>query len=189
MSQKAESLTGKMLIAMPGLGDPRFSHAVVFICDHSSDGAMGLIINKPNPDLDMPTLLSQLEIDAMADLSAATVYFGGPVELGRGFVLHSPDYVSSATTLEVRPEVHMTATLDILEDIGRGQGPGRWIMALGYAGWGPSQLEGELADNAWLVCDGDPALLFDRADDERWQAALETLGVSAAILSSAGGRA
>jgi putative transcriptional regulator len=184
-----ETLTGRMLIAMPGMGDPRFEHALVLLCEHSDEGAMGLIVNKPNIDLDMPTLLSQLDIDATADLSRYKVHFGGPVELGRGFVLHSPDYQTQATTLQVRDGLNLTATLDVLEDIGRGQGPERWIMVLGYAGWGAGQLEAELMQNAWLVCEGSDRLVFDLPDVEKWEAALETLGVSAVALSSAGGRA
>ena len=111
------SLTGRMLIAMPAMGDKRFEHSVVFLCDHSPDGAMGLIVNKPSVDLDLPSLLAQLEIDASADLSRAPVRFGGPVEVGRGFVLHSSDYKSSTATLSVRDDLCMTATLDILQDM------------------------------------------------------------------------
>jgi putative transcriptional regulator len=185
----ATNLTGRMLIAMPGMGDPRFALSVVFMCDHSDEGAMGLIVNKPSPDIDMPTLLSQLSIEMAADLSGRSVHFGGPVEMGRGFVLHTPDYASVVTTLEVREDVHMTATLDVLEDLGRGQGPARWLMALGYAGWGAGQLEGEIAANGWLVCDATPGLIFDVPDADKWEAALESIGVSARMLSSEGGRA
>jgi putative transcriptional regulator len=182
-------LTGRMLIAMPGMGDPRFEHAVVFMCDHSSEGAMGLMVNKPSADLDMPTLLSQLQIDPAADLSRVRIHFGGPVEVGRGFVLHSADYSAASTTLSVREDVQMTATLDVLEDIAAGRGPERWLLMLGYAGWGPGQLEEELAQNAWLVCEGAPRLIFDLPDSAKWEAALESLGVAALALSAEGGRA
>jgi putative transcriptional regulator len=185
----ATNLTGKMLIAMPGMGDPRFEHSVVFMCDHSGDGAMGLIINKPAKDLDIPTLLSQLDIDMQADLSGHSAHFGGPVETGRGFVLHSPDYRSIVTTLDVRDDVHMTATLDILEDLARGLGPARWLMMLGYAGWSAGQLEGEIVANGWLVCDATPELIFDVEDSKKWEAALESIGVPAFALSAEGGRA
>lgn len=188
-SSEPAMLTGRMLIAMPGMGDPRFEHAVVLLCEHSTEGAMGLMVNKSNIDLDMPTLLAQLDIDASADLSSHRVHFGGPVELGRGFVLHSSDYATESATLEVSDEIHMTATLDVLEDIGHGRGPSVWMMALGYAGWGPGQLEAELMQNAWLVCDGSNRLIFDLPDAEKWEAALETLGVAALALSSEGGRA
>ncbi|CUH75078.1 YqgE/AlgH family protein [Tropicibacter naphthalenivorans] len=183
------NLTGHMLIAMPGMGDPRFEHSVVFMCDHSDEGAMGLIINKPSEEIDMPTLLSQLSIDMVADLSGHQAHFGGPVEMGRGFVLHSPDYASAVTTLEVTDELHMTATLDVLEDLGAGTGPDKWLMMLGYAGWGAGQLEQEITQNGWLVCDGAPELVFDVKDTDKWQAALETLGVSALALSAMGGTA
>jgi putative transcriptional regulator len=182
-------LTGRMLIAMPGMGDPRFEQGLVFLCDHSDEGAMGLIVNKSSEDLDMPALLSQLSIEPVEDLSKRAVYFGGPVEVGRGFVLHSPDYTSLVTTLEVLPDIHMTATLDILEDLGKGEGPSRWMMALGYAGWGPGQLESELAQNAWLVCDASSDLIFGIPDPKKWEAALESIGVSSLLLSSEGGRA
>lgn len=183
------NLTGHMLIAMPSMGDPRFEHSVIFICDHSDDGAMGLIINKSSDELDMPTLLSQLSIDVKDDLKQRQVHFGGPVEMGRGFVLHSPDYKSLVTTLEVRDDIHMTATQDILEDLGKGAGPEKWMMALGYAGWGAGQLEGEIAQNGWLVCDASPEIVFDLPDVAKWEAALESLGVGALALSAEGGRA
>ncbi|MDJ0822222.1 MAG: YqgE/AlgH family protein [Paracoccaceae bacterium] len=185
----ATNLTGHLLIAMPGMGDPRFEHSVVFLCDHSDQGAMGLIINKPAADLDLTTLLEQLSIDVKSDLSQQRVHFGGPVETGRGFVLHSPDYESVVTTLEVCDDIHMTATLDVLEDIGRGAGPEQQLMLLGYAGWGPGQLENELAQNGWLVCDASPLLVFATPNAEKWEAALESLGVTAVALSSEGGRA
>ena len=187
--QTVTALTGRLLIAMPGMGDPRFEHSVVLLCDHSAEGAMGLIVNKQMRDLDMPTLLSQLNIDALADLSRRRVHFGGPVEPGRGFVLHSPEYASGSTTLRVRDDLSMTATLDVLESIGAGRGPERWQMMLGYAGWGPGQLEGELAQNAWLVAEATPGLIFDLPAAKKWQAALHSLGVSALALSAEGGRA
>lgn len=189
MASGAESLKGRMLIAMPGMDDPRFAKSVVFMCDHSDDGAMGLIVNKPNPEIDLAALLKQLDIKAQADLAARTVYFGGPVEMGRGFVLHSPDYVSPVTTLDVCPDVHMTGTLDVLEDIGRGFGPERWELMLGYAGWGAGQLEGEIAQNGWLVCEATAELIFDVPNEGKWQAALESIGVAALVLSAEGGRA
>jgi len=182
-------LTGRMLIAMPGMGDPRFAHAVVYLCAHSDEGAMGLIVNKPSGDVSMEMLLDQLQIESEIDLAGQQVHFGGPVEMGRGFVLHSPEYESVMTTLEVDARFHMTATLDVLEDIARGQGPAQRLMMLGYAGWGPGQLEAELAENGWLVCDATPDLVFRTEDDRKWEAALATLGVSAVALASEGGRA
>ncbi len=185
----AAGLAGRMLIAMPGMGDPRFDQAVVFMCDHSEQGAMGLIVNKPSNDVDMKALLQQLDISVDGEVGKASVHFGGPVEMGRGFVLHSPNEASQLSTLDVREDIHMTATLDILEELGRGQGPARWLMMLGYSGWGPGQLEAEIADNGWLVCDASPKLIWDTEDADKWDAALESLGVSALVLSAEGGRA
>lgn len=189
MTSGITNLTGHLLIAMPGMGDPRFEWSVVFICDHSDEGAMGLIINKPTHDIDMSTLLSQLSIENKAGLGGTKVRYGGPVEMGRGFVLHTPDYASVVTTLEVTDSLRMTATLDILEDLGKGQGPSKWLMMLGYSGWAAGQLEGEIAENGWLVCDASPELIFDLVDADKWEAALESLGVSPMMLSSEGGRA
>lgn len=188
-SENPDRFAGRILIAMPGMGDPRFERAVIYLCEHTAEGAMGLIVNKPNSDLDMPTLLAQLDIDAAQDLSQKAVYFGGPVELGRGFVLHGPDYPPGGATMVVGADIHMTATLDVLEDIGAGRGPDRWMMLLGYAGWGAGQLEAELAQNAWLVCDGSARLVFDLPNVSKWEAALESLGISALALSAEGGRA
>lgn len=182
-------LTGQLLIAMPGMGDPRFMHSVVYMCAHSEDGAMGLIINKAVAEVGLRELLSQLEIDTVPDLPAAPVFFGGPVEQGRGFVLHSSDYESPVATLKVDDAVSMTATMDILEEIGAGRGPARRLLALGYAGWGPGQLEGELAQNGWLTCASDPELIFSTPNPEKWEAALHSLGVDALALSATAGHA
>ncbi|APZ52828.1 YqgE/AlgH family protein [Salipiger abyssi] len=182
-------LTGHMLIAMPGMGDSRFEQAVVFLCAHSDEGAMGLIVNKPSGDVTMAGLLEQLSITPAPGLERRQVHFGGPVEMGRGFVLHSPDYQSGLTTLQVDGEFHMTGTLDVLETIARGDGPARWMAMLGYAGWGPGQLEEELAQNGWLVCDASPELVFDIADASKWEAALNSLGIPAHLLSAEGGTA
>ena len=182
-------LTGKLLIAMPDMGDPRFDHAVIFICAHSSDGAMGLIINKPAPDVRFSDLLEQLAIDEGELATDVRIHYGGPVETGRGFVLHTSDYASGAGTMEVTGGFAMTATLDILEDIATGSGPNRCMLGLGYAGWGPGQLEGELISNGWLVCDANEDLLFGRAAEHKWTAALKVLGVDPLMLSATGGSA
>ena len=144
-------LSGKLLIAMPGMSDPRFDRSVVYICAHSEDGAMGLIVNKPAPDLELSDLLGQLSLETPADTAPTQVFFGGPVEHGRGFVLHSSDYGGSSSTLQVDERFGMTATLDILEDMAQGKGPEHAILALGYAGWGPGQIESELQQNGWLT--------------------------------------
>jgi putative transcriptional regulator len=182
-------LTGKLLIALPAMGDPRFANAVLLICAHSPEGGMGLIINKPTDDLRMRDLLDQLSISPGDKLRNLPVHFGGPVEHGRGFVLHDAGYTSTISTLEVGEDFAMTATLDILEDLAEGRGPDKALIALGYAGWGPGQLEAELAQNGWLTCDADAGLVFDTTDARKWETALDRLGVSALMLSSDGGRA
>ena len=182
-------LTGKLLIAMPAMEDPRFARSVVFLCAHSADGAMGLIVNKPVTDLRLRSLLEQVSVRIAPGLPDRPVHFGGPVEHARGFVLHSGDYRSRVTTLEIAGGFGMTATLDVLEDIGAGHGPDRAIVALGYAGWGPGQLESEIAQNGWLTVDATADLVFDTADAVKWDAALRRLGVDALALSSAAGRA
>lgn len=182
-------LTGQLLIAMPGMGDERFDHSVVFICAHSDEGAMGLIVNKPTDDLVLGDLLDQLDIDRTPQTPKMRVHFGGPVEHGRGFVLHSRDYVSDISSMEIGEDFAMTATLDILEALSKGGGPGRAILSLGYAGWGPGQLESELSMNGWLTCEADPDLVFGDNNRDKWRQALKMLGVEALALSAASGRA
>lgn len=184
-----EDLTGHLLIAMPGMGDPRFEHSVVYLCASSDEGAMGLIVNKPVPDITLDDLLEQLDIGPGADSAGVAVHFGGPVEGGRGFVLHSQDYEGGDGTLSVTPTVAMTATKDILVEIARGTGPARALTALGYAGWGPGQLEDEIQQNAWLMVDADDAILFDPDNDAKWALALARLGIDPHQLSAEGGRA
>ena len=184
-----EDLTGKILIAMPGMGDPRFDRSVVFLCAHSAEGAMGLIVNKPAHDLTVGELLEQLDIAKGPGLPASRVHFGGPVEHARGFVLHSAEYGRPETTLRVNADFAMTATLDVLEDIGRGTGPDRAMLALGYSGWGPGQLESEIVRNGWLTADADAGLVFDGRDEDKWTAALAKLGIDPVTLSPAAGRA
>lgn len=182
-------LSGKLLIAMPGMGDPRFEKSVVFLCAHSGDGAMGLIVNKPVEDLSFGELLEQLGIPKPEGGRDISVHFGGPVEHGRGFVLHSGDYRLDQGTLRVDERFGMTATLDILQDIARGEGPDTSILALGYSGWGPGQLEDEIAANGWLTCDAVPDLVFSVENPRKWERALKTLGVDPLSLSAAAGRA
>lgn len=182
-------LTGKLLIAMPAMGDDRFAQSVVFICAHSPEGAMGLIVNKRADDLRLADLLEQLDIAQGRDMTNLPVHFGGPVEHGRGFVLHDYGYHSAISTLDVNEDFAMTATMDILEDLALGRGPLRNIVALGYAGWGPGQLESELSQNAWLTVEADKEIVFSHADGSKWESALQKLGVSAVTLSSEAGRA
>lgn len=183
------NLTGRMLIAMPGMGDPRFAHSVVFLCAHSEEGAMGLIVNKAVDRMRVSDLLRQLSIRMERPENDGNVYFGGPVEGGRGFVLHSPDYRSDLSTLQVSQDFFMTATLDVLEQLAQGRGPERSLLALGYSGWGPGQLEGEIAGNGWLICDATPELVFDLANGEKWPEALGSIGVEPMSLSATAGHA
>ncbi len=182
-------LTGKLLVAMPGMSDSRFDHSVVLVCVHSDQGAMGLVLNKPSSDVRMSDVLDQLDIDPSTHARPLTVHFGGPVETGRGFVLHSLDYTSSLHTLNVQGGFGMTATLDILEELAQGGGPNRALMMLGYAGWGPGQLENEIAHNGWLTIDASPALVFDEPPLTKWQAALQSIGVDPLGLSAHAGHA
>ncbi len=182
-------LSGKLLIAMPGMGDMRFERAVIFMCAHSDDGAMGLIVNKPAPDLSFDRLLKQMSLPVSERSRDIRVHFGGPVEHGRGFVLHSADYRGTDATLKVDGTFGMTATVDILEAIVHGTGPSRSILALGYAGWGPGQLEQEIQRNGWLTCDATPDVVFSDDDRAKWTRALRGMGIDPLMLSATAGRA
>lgn len=183
-------LTARTLIAMPGMGDPRFEKSVVLLCSHSEDGAMGLIINKLMPDLGFLPLLRQLEIETGPATPRLPVHFGGPVEPARGFVLHGPAPVDEIDgTLRVNADFALTTTRDMLEGIARGEGPGQALMTLGYAGWGPGQLEGEIAQNAWLVGDATPELVFAAMPGRVWAMSLQALGIDPVMLSASSGRA
>ena len=186
---KPLDLTGKLLIAMPGMGDPRFEHSVVFMCAHSDEGAMGLIVNKPAEEVVLRDVLDQLEISPENAAGNMPVHFGGPVEVARGFVLHSPDYTSRLQTLDIAGKFAMSATVDILEDIAKGEGPRKSMIMLGYSGWGPGQLEGEIGQNGWLTSDADPDLVFEVSDTSKWLKALERLGVDPLGLSATAGHA
>lgn len=182
-------LQGKLLIAMPGMGDPRFERSLVYLCAHSEGGAMGLIVNKPAVDLTFAALLTQLGIERGDRTRDIRVHFGGPVEHGRGFVLHSGDYDGSEATLKVDSRFGMTATIDILAALAQGKGPAESILALGYAGWGPGQLEDEIGKNGWLTCDADPLLVFSKDNPAKWSRALKAIGVEPLMLSATAGRA
>lgn len=182
-------LEGKLLIAMPSMGDPRFEHSVILLCAHSEKGAMGLILNKPSAEIRMSDVLDQLDIKPSGEADEIIVHYGGPVETGRGFVLHSADYASSLNTLDISQTFGMTATLDILEEIARGKGPQHALMMLGYAGWGPGQLESEIALNGWLTADAPANLVFQVPANQKWAAALESLGIDPLTLSATAGHA
>lgn len=189
MSETQSALAGQVLVAMPGMTDPRFAGTVIYLCAHSGEGALGLIVNKPTPEVRFAELLEQLGIESGGEMGDIRVYFGGPVEPGRGFVLHSADYTHDEATLEVDPRISLTATTDILRDIASGKGPAQSIMALGYSGWAPGQLEGELARSDWIVAQIKPEIVFGRACEHKWSAALKGIGIDPASLSSSGGTA
>jgi putative transcriptional regulator len=183
------SLAGQLLVAMPGMTDPRFAKSVVYVCAHSSEGAMGLVVNRVFEALTFPALLDQLGIDDQRGMEKPIhVLFGGPVETGRGFVLHSLDYRRDGT-LVVDDSVALTATIDILRAIASGKGPRRHLLALGYAGWGPGQLDSEFRANGWLTVDADDDLVFDSDLDSKWTRAMAKIGIDPRMLSDTAGHA
>jgi putative transcriptional regulator len=182
-------LEGKLLIAMPGMPDPRFEKSVIFMCAHSADGAMGLIINKPIDGLSFGELVDKLGIGMNVARSDEPILFGGPVQMGRGFVLHSADYTGEDSTLSLTPEISLTATVDILRAIAEGRGPKKAVLALGYAGWGEGQIEAEILSNGWIHCDADAGLVFDTDYESRWRKAFASLGADISGLSAEAGRA
>jgi putative transcriptional regulator len=183
------TLAGQLLVAMPQMLDPRFARSVVYVCAHNADeGAMGIVVNKPLASLRMDELLSQLKLEATKLNQQRPVHFGGPVDPGRGFVLHSADYKEDAT-LVVGGGFAITATLDILRAIGKGEGPRHSILALGYAGWAPGQLDAEMQANGWLSVAADSELVFDDDFDAKWQRALSKMGISVTALSTDAGHA
>lgn len=188
--QAQTDLTGKILIAMPAMSDPRFARSVVLICEHSHQGAMGLVLNRPLPDINFPQLLTQLGIDSDGP-APVPVRFGGPVEPSRGFVLHaqpSPGPPHEGR-IEVAPGLALTATRDILVDLAHGGGPAPAVLALGYCGWQSGQLEAEILDNGWLVGEASDSLIFGASDTLKWAEALQGQGIDPSMLSGAAGRA
>ena len=181
-------MTGQLLIAMPNMADPRFARTVIYLCAHSDEGAMGLVINKPMPQITFVDLLEQLEIETEGTIEDQMVHFGGPVESGRGFVLHSGEFQREGTMM-VDDVVGLTATIDILRAIAAGEGPAKHLLALGYAGWGPGQLDGEIQANGWLHAPADDAILFDHDLSTKWERSIAKLGVSPAMLSGDAGHA
>ncbi len=190
IDDKGGYLTGQLLIAMPQMTDPRFEHSVVYMCAHNADGAMGLVINKLVESLSFTDLLRQMELEiGAADLDQRIqVHFGGPVESARGFVLHTPDYLTEAT-MKVSDDFAMTATIDVLRSIATGGGPDKAILALGYAGWAPGQLDTEIQNNGWLHVAADHDLVFGRKHDNKWRQAAAKVGIDLSLLSSESGHA
>jgi putative transcriptional regulator len=194
--KKPGYLDGQILVAMPTIRDDRFSRTVIYLCAHSSEGAMGIVINQPAPHIDFGDLLVQLDVipdNKLIELplraGEVKVLKGGPVETGRGFVLHSADFFIENSTLPIDNGICLTATLDILKAIARGQGPESAMLALGYAGWAPGQLEIEIHANGWLNCDADPELVFSTRAELKYESALRKIGIDPAKLSSEAGHA
>lgn len=195
MFEEQFSLSGKFLIAMPGMGDQRFEKGVIYICAHSEEGAMGFIVNQLLDSPTVPDFLVQLEIVSKEELTKIpqkiaerSLHVGGPVEPGRGFVLHSSEYTSDST-LQVSDRVGLTATLEILRAIATGKGPEKCLMTLGYSGWSAGQLEEEISSNGWLTTDADEKILFSEKNETKYQRSLELLGVDPSLLSSSAGHA
>jgi putative transcriptional regulator len=195
-SGKRSFLDGQMLIAMPTMRDERFSRSVIYLCAHSSEGAMGIVINNPARDITFPDLLVKLEvipqeerIQLRPSAGAVRVLKGGPVETQRGFVLHSADYYAENSTLPIDDGVCLTATVDILKAIAHGSGPASAVLALGYAGWAPGQLESEIQANGWLHCASDADLIFGSDAGTKYQRALQKIGIDLGMLSSEAGHA
>lgn len=189
-------LDGQLLVAMPGMMDQRFARSVIYLCAHSEEGAMGIVVNQPARVKNFPDLLVQLQVIAPRErislprgAEEIQVLSGGPVQTDRGFVLHSPDFFIDNSTLPIDDGVSLTATIDILRAIAAGEGPDRALLALGYAGWDAGQLEEEIQHNGWLHCPADPALLFDRDLDTKYVRALRSIGIDLARLSSSAGHA
>jgi len=189
-------LDGQMLIAMPAMADERFSRSVIYVCAHSTEGAMGIVINQPAQNIKFPDLLVQLEVIPASEriqlpnqAETVKVLKGGPVETGRGFVLHSADFFIENSTLPIDDGICLTATLDILKAIARGNGPHNAILALGYAGWAPGQLEQEIQQNGWLHCPADSDLIFGTDIEHKYERALRKIGIDLAMLSNEAGHA
>ena len=188
-------LDGQMLIAMPAMSDERFARSLIYICAHSSEGAMGIVVNQPAENIKFPDLLVQLDVIPAKDLielppqADVKVLKGGPVETGRGFVLHSADFFIENSTLPIDNGICLTATLDILKAIASGEGPQSAVLALGYAGWAPGQLENEITENGWLNCEADKELIFGSDVEGKYEKAMRKLGVELGKLSSEAGHA
>ena len=187
-AQAVDWLGGELLVAMPGMTDPRFAQAVICLCSHSPDGAMGIVLNRPLEGMSFDVLLRQLGLAPVPPARRIRVVEGGPVEGGRGFVLHSADW-STEGSLPVRGELALTANVEVLKAIAEGGGPRLGVLALGYAGWAPGQLDDEIQRNAWLSVPADEALLFEHAPEGLWRQALAKLRIDPVMLSGAAGRA
>jgi putative transcriptional regulator len=185
----ADTLAGKLLVAMPGMGDPRFDRTVIMMCAHDAEHAMGVVINKPKDEIVLRDVLGHLGLEAETDVADRAVLDGGPVRPDRGFVLHSEDFAAGEATQEVAPGIRLTATRDVLEAVAGDHAPARFVLALGCAGWGAGQLEDELRQNAWLVVDPDNAIVFGEQHEDKWARAIKSLGFDPSQLTGGIGNA
>ena len=181
-------LTGQILIAMPAMTDPRFTKSVIYICVHNEEGAMGLVVNKTIDSLAFPELLKQLDIGVHGIIDDRPIYHGGPLDTGRGFILHSLDYQQDST-INITEGLGLTVTIDVLSDIAENRGPAQSLLALGYAGWGPNQLDDEIQQNAWLQSSADRELIFNLQNDKKWECAISSIGIDLSLLSAEMGHA
>lgn len=181
-------LVGKCLVAMPAMADTNFARTVVYVCAHTAEGAMGLVVNRTIDQLSFDDILEQMDIEPGPGTRAIRVHFGGPVEAARGFVLHTADYRDEGT-LPVDSNISLTATADVLKDIANGLGPRQRLMVLGYAGWGSGQLDDELKQNSWLICQPDEDILFGDDNDAKWNKAMDRMGIDMSRLSDTAGHA
>jgi putative transcriptional regulator len=187
MASTEDTLTGQLLVAMPHMADPRFARSVVYLCAHSGEGAMGLVVNRLIDSLSFESLLEQLGVEASVPADMP-VHFGGPVESSRGFVLHTTDYVQDSTLL-IDDEIALTATIDVLKAIAAGEGPKQRVLALGYAGWAAGQLDAEIQANGWLLVPADLDLVFGNGNDTKWTRSMAKIGIDLTLLSSEAGHA
>ncbi|QGZ94533.1 YqgE/AlgH family protein [Terricaulis silvestris] len=185
----SDTLQGKLLVAMPGMSDPRFDRTVIMMCAHDAEHAMGVVINKPKEELTLSEVLEQLGLEADEEIADRIVLDGGPVRPDRGYVLHSEDFAAGDATQNVAPGIRLTATRDVLAAVAGHEAPERFLLALGCAGWGAGQLEDELKHNAWLVVDADNAIIFGDEHEDKWGAAIKTLGFEPSQLMGDGGSA
>lgn len=183
-----DHLTGKLLVAMPGMTDERFARSVIYVCAYSDQGAMGLVVNRVAESVPFPSIIEQLHIDAAIDVTATPVHVGGPVESSRGFVLHSADYIRDST-LVIDQDFALTATVDILKAMAAGGGPRQRVFALGYAGWAPGQLDQEIQRNGWLVVPASAAIVYGTDNAGKWAKAMQALGIDPGRLSTQAGHA
>ncbi|SNB53418.1 putative transcriptional regulator [Arboricoccus pini] len=188
-SLNPDELAGRLLLATPAIGDPRFSHSVIFLCAHSDQGAMGLVVNQLSEGVRFKSIMEQFDLPANREPEREVpVHVGGPVEGSRGFVLHTPDFVRESTLI-IDDHYALTATVDILKAIALNEGPRRCVFALGYTGWAPGQLDAEIRDNGWLVAPADVELVYGGEHEQKWSRAMGRLGIDPGLFSSVAGHA